>query len=38
MNATKCGVFTVGILTLDTHFPRNPGDMGNAATFPLPVR
>ncbi len=28
----------VGILTLDTCFPRLPGDVGNATTFKFPVR
>ena len=28
---------SVGILVLDTHFPRIPGDIGNAATWPFPV-
>jgi len=27
----------VGILMLDTRFPRLPGDIGNAATWPFPV-
>jgi Asp/Glu/hydantoin racemase len=30
--------FTVGILMLDTRFPRIAGEMGNATTFPFPVR
>lgn len=29
--------FTIGILTLETRFPRIPGDMVNATTFPFPV-
>ncbi len=27
----------IGILMLETHFPRVPGDIGNATTFPFPV-
>ncbi len=29
---------TLGILMLDTHFPRIPGDVGNPESFPFPVR
>jgi len=29
---------TIGILMLDTHHFRIPGDVGNATTFPFPVR
>ncbi|MEA4891024.1 MAG: aspartate/glutamate racemase family protein [Peptococcaceae bacterium] len=28
---------SIGILMLDTHFPRVPGDIGNATTFKYPV-
>ena len=28
---------TIGILMLETQFPRIPGDMGNALTWPFPV-
>ena len=30
--------FSVGVLVLDTRFPRVPGDIGNATTFPFPLR
>ena len=30
--------FSVGVLLLDTRFPRIPGDIGNASTFDFPVR
>ena len=30
--------YSVGILVLDTRFPRMPGDIGNAGTFDFPVR
>jgi Asp/Glu/Hydantoin racemase len=30
--------YSVGILVLDTRFPRMPGDIGNASTFDFPVR
>jgi Asp/Glu/hydantoin racemase len=30
--------YSVGILVLDTQFPRIPGDIGNAGTFDFPVR
>jgi len=29
---------TIGILVMDARIPRPPGDVGNAATFPFPVR
>jgi RNA polymerase sigma factor (sigma-70 family) len=34
---TNLGGFSVGILVLDTRFPRIAGDIGNAATFDFPV-
>ena len=36
-NRTNYGE-SIGILMLDSHFPRIPGDIGNATTFPFPVR
>ncbi len=35
--AAPCGP-AVGIIMLDTVFPRIPGDIGNPLTFPFPVR
>lgn len=32
------GLRSLGILMLDTRFPRPPGDVGHAATFAMPVR
>ncbi len=29
--------YSIGILMLEAHFPRLPGDLGNATTFPYPV-
>jgi hypothetical protein len=34
----ECGVNTLGVLMLDTRFPRVKGDIGNPATFDFPVR
>ena len=34
---TNLGGFSVGVLVLDTRFPRIPGDIGNAGTFDFPV-
>jgi hypothetical protein len=30
--------FTLGVILLDTRFPRHPGDVGNPASFPFAVR
>ena len=35
-NTTNYGR-AIGIMMLDTHFPRVPGDIGNATTFPFPI-
>lgn len=34
---TESNCAAIGILMLDTHFPRIPGDIGNPATWPFPV-
>jgi hypothetical protein len=34
---TNLGGFSVGVLVLDTRFPRIRGDVGNASTFDFPV-
>lgn len=36
-NRTNYGE-SIGILMMDSSFPRIPGDIGNATTFPFPVR
>jgi hypothetical protein len=35
---SNLGGYAVGVLVLDTRFPRIPGDIGNATTFDFPVR
>ena len=35
---TTTGRVDIGIIMLDTVFPRIPGDIGNPLTFPFPVR
>ncbi len=37
LGGTNLGGFSIGILVLDTRFPRVPGDIGNAGTFDFPV-
>lgn len=38
MNVTgRSGLFKLGVLMLDTHFDRIPGDIGNPDTFTFPV-
>ena len=37
LGGTNLGGFSIGILVLDTRFPRIPGDIGNAGTFDFPV-
>lgn len=38
MNHHAPGLAALGVLMLDTRFPRPPGDVGNPASFPFPVR
>ena len=37
LGGTNLFGFSVGVLVLDTRFPRIPGDIGNAGTFDFPV-
>ena len=38
MGETQGEATSIGILMLETRFPRIPGDVGNARTWPFPVR
>ena len=38
MSLRRSGSATLGLLMLQTRFPRPPGDIGHARTFDFPVR